>query len=192
MDPLIGELIGNKYTPETHDAARHVEFDVGADVNFLKGAALKFVAGTGFAMLKREVLQVTLARLITNRAIQGVVDEQKLRDGCAGFYDRCIAFAGDFHAIHDRRLARSHEFGHWAWIFIRAFGDAYKTGATFTARALERRIIAHCGRNELASDLACCVQDGGAVGDLDGLSVYGNFCHFNYFSILGLSHHRYF
>ena len=53
---LLGELIGDVHTTETHDAARHVQFDIRSNVYFLEGAAFKFVTGGGFSMLKSQVL----------------------------------------------------------------------------------------------------------------------------------------
>lgn len=178
MYALLSELIGHKHTTEAHNAAGHVKFDVGTNVNFLKRAAFKLVAGAGLAVFKSKVLQVAFSSLIANRAIQRVVDEQKLGHRRPGFYYGGIAFAGDFHAVHDRGLARSHKFGHGPWIFFRTFRDAYKAGAALAPRAFQRGIVAHGWWHELTSNLPCRIQDGGAIGYFYGLSVYGNFCHF--------------
>ncbi len=178
MHALFRELIGHIHTTEAHDTARHVEFDVGANVNFFEGTALKFVAGAGFSVLKREVLQVAFACLIADGAIERVIDEQELRNRRPGFRHSGIAFAGHFHAVHDGRLAGSHEFGHGARVFFRAFGDTHEAGAAFTARAFQRGVIAHGRGHQLAANLTCGIQDGGAFCDFYGLSVYGNFCHF--------------
>lgn len=53
---LVSELIGDVYTTEAHDTARHVELDVRANVNFFERAALKFIPRAGFAVLKCEIL----------------------------------------------------------------------------------------------------------------------------------------
>jgi len=107
-----------------------------------------------------------------------VVNKQKLGNRRTCFYHGRVTFAGDFHAVHDRRLTRSHEFGHGARVFFRAFGDAYKASAALATRALQRGIIAHGGRHELTANLSGSVEDGSAVGDFDFDSVYCYFGHF--------------
>lgn len=174
---LRAELLRRKHASEAHDAARHVQFDVWPDVYLLECAPFELIASAGFSVLESEVLQVALARLVADGAVEWVVDEQEFRDSGAGLHDRCVAFAGDLHAIHDHCLAGSHEFGHGARVFFRAFGDAHETGAALAARAFERGVVAHGWRHEIAADLPGRIEDSSAFCDFDGLSVYGDFWH---------------
>ena len=105
MHPLFGELIGYKYAAIAHDATRHMQFDIGADVYFFKGTTLKLVARARMTVFEGKVLQMAFARLVANGAIERMVEQEKFYDAGAGIGNGRIAFAGHFHAVHDHRLA---------------------------------------------------------------------------------------
>src|SRR6202012_1058484 len=78
MVAVIGDLVGSKNTTVAQDAARHVQLYFVANVYLFKSTAVKLVAGFGSAVVKAKVLQVALASLVANRAIQRVVYQKHL------------------------------------------------------------------------------------------------------------------
>ncbi|MNR14959.1 hypothetical protein D3C85_1314630 [compost metagenome] len=81
MNPVICQLICHIYTTVTQDTAVHVQFDLISDIDRIKGSAFLFVARSFFSVFETKILQMTFTCLVTNRAIQRVIDQQKLRYG---------------------------------------------------------------------------------------------------------------
>src|SRR5688572_5079456 len=53
---LVGKLVGNLRAAVAEDAARHVQLDIGAEVNGFESAAVFFVAGFCSAVCESEIL----------------------------------------------------------------------------------------------------------------------------------------
>src|SRR5574343_493756 len=75
MYPLIGYLISRKHTTVAKNTAGHVELDILTQIVFLKRTTFEFVAGSFAAVFIAEVLQMTFTGLVTNGAIQRVIDQ---------------------------------------------------------------------------------------------------------------------
>src|SRR6185503_6370733 len=73
-----GDLLAEAHAPRALDAARHVGRDEGAQVLVHDDALLFLVARGAAAVADREVLQLALAALVADRAVERVVDEQEL------------------------------------------------------------------------------------------------------------------
>ena len=94
-----GHLGCKAHTACARDAARHVGFHKWSQIQIFAGAFWFAVAREINAVSHRLILQVTLTTLIADRAIQRVVDQQKLHYAFSGLFDhRRIGF-------HNRRLA---------------------------------------------------------------------------------------
>jgi hypothetical protein len=94
-----------------HDAAVDEQRDRGADVSLAAVERLQVGAALGLAVLEVVVLQQALARLVADRAVDRVVDEQRLLDPGPAVLDE-LALGDDHGAVLDRRLAARHELGH--------------------------------------------------------------------------------
>jgi len=73
-------------------------------------AFLFFVSRGTSAVAHRQVLQLALAALIADRAVEGVVDQQKLHHRLLGF-DRLVGLRSHDHALCDRCRASRHWLG---------------------------------------------------------------------------------
>ena len=71
----------------TMDATRHHRLDEGADVLFFDGALVFLIARAAHAEGHRLVLQVAFAALIADRAVERMIDEQKLHHPFARLLD---------------------------------------------------------------------------------------------------------
>ena len=171
------ELVGHVHTTVAQDAARHVQLNERADVDFLERAALFLVAGRAQAVLKGEVLQVALAGLVAHRAVERVVDEQHFHNALAHVHHLLRSRVLDHHAVLHRGDARGHQFGHRPRVFGRAGRHAHQAGAALAARALQRGVVAHGGRHNAAANLAGRVQDGRSVGNFHLNAVERYFSH---------------
>ena len=75
MDAMIGDLICNKNTTVAKNTARHVQLYFIADVYFIKFTTVKLVTCFNCTMIKSQVLKIALPGLVTNRAIQRMVQQ---------------------------------------------------------------------------------------------------------------------
>ena len=114
------DLGGEAYTTGARDAARHMGFNQRAQIQIFGRALRLAVAAKVDAVRHRLILQVTLAALIADRAIQRVVDQQEFHHALAGlfhhgrigFNDRRLAFGArpqiaHLHGARRRRLGRA-------------------------------------------------------------------------------------
>ncbi len=85
------DLLGEAHTAGTVDAAGHYRLDQRAHV-FLGHGALVFVVPAGPApVIDRLVLEIALAPLVADRAVERVVDEQELHHPLArGFHHQAV------------------------------------------------------------------------------------------------------
>ena len=74
MNPFIRNLVGRIHTTIAQNTARHVQLYVRANIPLLERPAIFFVTGRCFTMIEGKVLQITLTGLITDRAVERVVD----------------------------------------------------------------------------------------------------------------------
>ena len=93
--------------PESHaaravDAARHVGRYQGPEVLVHHDALFFLVARPAAAVPHREVLQLALAALIADRAIERMVDEQEFHHALLRGH-RLLRVRPHFHAVGDRR-----------------------------------------------------------------------------------------
>jgi len=85
-----------------HDAAFVVEPDARPDIDVLRLLDLLFTKpGNPGAMLHAELLKAALARLVANRAIQRVIDQEELHHALPAD-PRQIALRADPHVVRDR------------------------------------------------------------------------------------------
>ena len=85
---VVGDFLHEADAARAHDAAFVVEHDALAEVHALWLFHLLFDE-TGFALaeLDGKFLQTTLTRLIANRTVERVVDEQKFHHALAALFD---------------------------------------------------------------------------------------------------------
>src|SRR5579859_7385361 len=101
MYTFFRQLVRREYAAIAKDTTRHMQLDIGSQVVLLKSTTLELIPGAFLAMLIAEVLQMAFSRLVADRTIQRVIDQQHLHHAIAGVDD---LFAGDIlyhHAIHD-------------------------------------------------------------------------------------------
>src|SRR5690606_39052684 len=87
------------------DAARHVGRDQGAQVLVLDDALPLDIARHVTAEAHREILQLALAALVADRAVERMVDQQELHRRLLRL-DRALRPRVDLHAVRDWRRAR--------------------------------------------------------------------------------------
>jgi len=107
---VTGHVLQEAYAAGAVYAARHVRGDQRAEVLVLHHAFLFGETRHAAAVLQRQVLQLALAALVADRAIQRVVDEQKLHHRAL----RRLGVVGtgvDLHAVHDRGGAGRQRLG---------------------------------------------------------------------------------
>ena len=97
-----GHLRGEAHTARARDAARHMGLDQRAKIKILARPLGLAVAAEINAIGHGLILQVTLAALIADRAIQRVVDQQKLHHPLTGLLDH-----GAVGLDHRRRAVRA-------------------------------------------------------------------------------------
>src|SRR5690606_14483009 len=103
LDPL--NLGAEAHAARAVDAARHVRRDQRPEILVLHDALLLGVARHAAAEAEREVLQLALAALIADRAVERMVDQQELHRRLLR-RDRALRAREDLHAVHDGRRAR--------------------------------------------------------------------------------------
>ena len=109
---IIGDLVSEADATAAHDAALVVEPDTGTDGNVLRLFHLPLTeAGFAFAVLDAELLQAAFPRLITNRAVEGVIREEKFHHALAAFFGERAGRAYA-HVRADRVRAGDHGTGH--------------------------------------------------------------------------------
>src|SRR5690606_40528387 len=87
------------------DAARHIGRDERTEVLVLHDALLLGIARYAPAEAEREILQLALAALVADRAVERMVDQQELHRRLLG-RDRALRAREDLHPFRDRRRAR--------------------------------------------------------------------------------------
>src|SRR6185312_13208138 len=100
-----GDLLREADAAGAVDAARHVGGDEGTEVLVLHRALALAEAGDVPAETDRQVLQLALATLIADRAVERMVDQQELHGGALRA-DGPRRVGEDLHALGDRRGAR--------------------------------------------------------------------------------------
>lgn len=99
-----GDVCSETHTAGALDAAGHFGGDQRTDV-FVRHHALALVeTAHRTTVAERDVLQLALAALIADRAVQRVVDQQEFHHA-ALVLQRLFATGRDLHAIHHRRGA---------------------------------------------------------------------------------------
>ncbi len=99
-------LDATDFLPETHtagtlNAAGHFRSDQRTDILVFDNPLLLIVMTVGIGKAHGDVLQWTFAALITNRTIQGMVDQQKFQNTLLGHF--CLARSrGYFHSVRHR------------------------------------------------------------------------------------------
>jgi hypothetical protein len=106
-----GNLAGEPHAPRAHDAAVDEQRDGWPDVALAAVERLQVGPPLGLAMLKVIVLQQALARLVADRAVDRMVDEQCFLDAGPTVLDE-LALGDDHRAVLDRCLAARHELRH--------------------------------------------------------------------------------
>ena len=103
-----GQLLAKAHAAGAVDAAAHLfHRDQRADVLVEDDTFFFVVARARGAVADREVLQLALATLVADRAIERVVDEQELHHALLGL--KCLRAPGAHdHALRDRRGAGRH------------------------------------------------------------------------------------
>ena len=101
------DLRGEADAARAVDAARHVGRDERAEVLVLDDALALVEARGGAAESEREVLQLALAALVADRAVERVVDQQELHRRLLR-RERPRRAREDLHALGDRRRAGRH------------------------------------------------------------------------------------
>src|ERR1044071_1229475 len=88
------ELLRYLYAAITKYAAVHVQLDLITNIDHFIFAPFEFKTGICFSVLVTQVLELALPRLIANRTIQGVIDEQKFNNpvSCLDIFSRKIIF----------------------------------------------------------------------------------------------------
>ena len=106
-----GNFLAEAYATGAMDTAAHfAHADQRAHV-FDGHYALFFLVARGrITVANRQILQLALAALVANRAIEGVVDKQKLHHRLLRL-DSFIALGANHHALGHRRGAGGHGLG---------------------------------------------------------------------------------
>ena len=92
------------------DAAGHHRPDQGAEGLVFDRALIFHITAAVHAVTDGLVLQIALAALIANRAIQRMVNQQQFHNALAHFFDG-RGIGGDDHAFANRHGARSDRLG---------------------------------------------------------------------------------
>lgn len=174
VNPAVRDLLANLHAAVAEDAAVHVQLHLFTNVNRLESAAAELAAGVQLAVLVAEVLQVALARLVAHGAVERVVDEQELGHACPCLHHFRRGFVANHHAVHYRGAAAWHQLGHGPWVFGRALLHLHEAGTAVAAAALQRGIVAHGRRHEVAANHAGRIENRRAFGHFDLEIVYGD------------------
>ncbi len=110
-DRIGSDLVHEADAARAHDAALVVQADARADIDVFRLFHLHVdEARDAAAEANRLFLKTALARLIADRAVQGVVDQEKLHHAFAAFFDQ-LAGGADAHVFRDR--IRAGDGGTW-------------------------------------------------------------------------------
>src|ERR1700712_1134090 len=153
-----GKLIGDVHAAVAEDATRHVQLDVWTDVVFLKGSPFKLIPGAFGPVIVTQVLQRTFVGLVTDRAVERMIDEQKLHHTLAGIDH---FFAGNIfhdHAVHYIGAATGDELWHRPRIGRGTGSYFHQAGAAFTAAVFQGAVITHGRGRHVATDMAGRIQ----------------------------------
>ena len=164
-----GHFLAKAHTARTVDAAAHFfHADERTHILVENHPFLFLIARRRAAIPHRQILQLALATLIANGAIQRVVDQQKLHHRLLGL-DGLVALAADNHAVGDRRGTGRHRLGH---LFnIHQAHAAVRRDAQFLVVA-EVRNVRSCAFGSL--------HDHAALKDFHFLAVELDFNHFSF------------
>ncbi|MCW0449263.1 hypothetical protein NB706_002097 [Xanthomonas sacchari] len=105
-----GDVRGEAHAARALDAAGHLGGDQRPDVLVRHHALALVEAADRAAIAQRHVLQLALAALIADRAVQRMVDQQEFHDA-ALVLQRLVAAGLHLHAVHDRRGAGRRRLG---------------------------------------------------------------------------------
>ena len=146
---VVRHLLHEADAARTHDAALVVEHDPLADIHALGLFHLLLAeARLALAVFDRKFLQPALARLITNRAIERVVDQQKFHHALAALF-------------HERRRgAHAHSLGDLGGagdFRLRAPGDLGASIGTEHRLAIRRHLRA-AGLDETHAAISRCAE----------------------------------
>ena len=98
---IICDLCGETNAAAAHDAALVIKADTRSDIDVLGLLDLVFAeAAFAFAVFDAELLKAAFAGLIANRAVERVIDEEKLHHAFAAFL-REQRIGADAHAFGD-------------------------------------------------------------------------------------------
>ena len=193
VDHVAGKLGVNRSTDESHDlrmhvAVGHAEFhysgnflteadatravdatrhllhrDERADV-LVKDHALAFLeTRRATAVADRQVLQLTLATLIADRTVEGMIDQQELHHALLRL-DGQFGMREYLHAVgHRRRAGRQG---------LRRLLDLYQTHA---AVGSDRELLVVAEMRDIGANLLGSIHDGTAIRHLRHLAVYFDF-----------------
>ena len=114
----------------------------------------------------RLVLQITFTALVTNWAIQRVINQEHFHHALTGFFDH-LAFCFDDHAFTTRHRARSNRLGRPPFYFHQAH----------TAVGRHAQFIVIAKARNLNPDLLGGLNNGCTVFDFYFLVINGEFRH---------------
>ncbi len=103
------DLFAETHAARAMYAARHIGRDERTNVFVFDDALAIVVSGNVPPVAHREILQLALPALITYRAVQRVIDQQKFHR-CFLRSDRTRRASIDLHALYDGRGTRRHRF----------------------------------------------------------------------------------
>jgi hypothetical protein len=154
-----GDVLAEAHATRAVDAARHVGGDERTQVFVLDHALALVEARDVTAEAEREVLQLALAALIADRAVERVVDEQELHRRLLGA-DGDRRFGEDLHALGDRRRAGGQG--------LRRLFDLDEAHA---AVGRDRQLVVVTETRHIRAVRVGGVDDHRALAGLDGLAV---------------------
>ena len=163
LDP--GDLGREADAARAMDAAGHDRLDQRPHLLVGDGALVLDVAAVVDAVGHRLVLQIALAALVADRAVERMVDQQELHHPLAGL-DRTLVLGVDHHALGDRHRAGRDG--------LRRFLDVDQAHA---AVAGDRQALVEAEMRHLDADRLAGLEDREPVLDLDLASVDGELCH---------------
>ena len=109
---IAGDFVHETNAAAAHDAALVVEPDAWADIDVFRLFHLHVdEAGDAAAVLDGLFLQTALASLVTDRAVERVVDQEKLHHALTAFFHQ-LAVGADAHVLADRVCAGDHGARH--------------------------------------------------------------------------------
>ena len=161
-----GHFLAEADAARAVDAAAHLlHRDQRADV-LVEDDALFFVVARGrAAVADGQVLQLALAALVADRAVERVVDQQELHHDCWALM-RLVALGADDHALRDGRGAGRHRLGR-----------LLDVDQAHAAVGRDRELLVIAEVRDVGARLVGRMHDHAAFGDLDLLAVEFDFDH---------------